>query len=227
MRLKIFVFVEPTPEGREKIRGQGLDPDWACACKVVHLPGGTEPSDDLLEAARFAAEARPGDTIVVDPAGGPKHRAPVVGRFTVTQGGRSGAARFLVGLAAPGTAREHRPSPTASVCGMTAAADAGEAIQDEERHRQFREALARGEDVVVVNTLGYRNGRVGPVTDIVPRAEAVRRLGGNVGRQLRADPALRVLGVLDPDLIRRWLSPEEFRALMANLPPDFLKGGAV
>jgi hypothetical protein len=98
-----------------------------------------------------------------------------------------------------------------------------EEFQEQERHRQFREALARGEDVVVVNTIGYRGGQVGPVTDIVPRAEAVRRLGGNAGRQLQADPTLRVVGLLDPDAIRRWLSPEEFRGLMDNLPPDFLK----
>jgi hypothetical protein len=103
--------------------------------------------------------------------------------------------------------------------------DTKEPFEEEACDRQLREAMERGEDVVVIETIGYRNGRVGPVTDVVPRAEAVRRLGGNVGRQLQADPALRVIGVLDPDLIRRWLSPEEYRGLMDNLPPDFLRGG--
>jgi hypothetical protein len=102
---------------------------------------------------------------------------------------------------------------------------AKEPFEEEACDRQLREAMERGEDVVVVETIGYRNGRVGPVTDVVPRAEAVRRLGGRAGRQLQANPCLRVVCLLDPDLIQRWLSPEELRGLIDNLPPDFLKGG--
>jgi hypothetical protein len=103
-----------------------------------------------------------------------------------------------------------------------------EEFQEEERRRQFREALARGEDVVVINTLGFRGGRVGPVTDVVTRTEAVRRLGGHTAaRHLRADSRLRVVALLDPGGIRRWLGPEEFRALMKNIPADLLSGGGV
>jgi len=65
---------------------------------------------------------------------------------------------------------------------------------------------------VVVHTLGYRDGKVGPVRDEVPRAEALRRLAGtDAERRLRDDPGLIVVCLMEPDLLRHWLSPEEFR----------------
>lgn len=53
----------------------------------------------------------------------------------------------------------------------------------------------------------------------LPREQVIGRLDGTkAADQLRADPDLRVVMLLDPAAIKAWMMPDEYRALVEALP---------
>lgn len=92
-------------------------------------------------------------------------------------------------------------------------------MKDNMTGQELSEALKSGRDMVSVTTLGYRDGEVGPVTDHVERSEAIRRMKGHYAAKALADnPNVRVIALMQPDGIKRWLSPEEYQLLVTHLP---------
>jgi hypothetical protein len=100
--LKLFVHADYFGERcQAAFRSEGLDPDDGYICSVVTFSDESkEPPDNLLQAARFAAEAKEGQPIWVDMARSkrPGGRIPIVDSF-LTNGKRS--VRFLVGFTVP------------------------------------------------------------------------------------------------------------------------------
>jgi hypothetical protein len=59
------------------------------------------------------------------------------------------------------------------------------------------------------------NGKVEPVTDIVPREQAIGRLDGSgYDTMLRDDPNLVVVALLSPESIKAWMQPDDYKALV-------------
>jgi hypothetical protein len=107
MKCKILVFENSFGSGhREQVRRQGHNPDWAWVCREVECTGPEgELPESLRQAVRFARDARPGDTGVVnlgDDGRTPTGRLAVVGRFRGTLDGRPCGIRYLVGFTDPG-----------------------------------------------------------------------------------------------------------------------------
>ncbi len=101
MQFKVILFADSFQTIHQaQVRRAGYDPAWAAVCQLVNFPGGEqEPPDKLLQAARFAKDAKVGDTMVIVP--GVNGRQPIVASFNGEFGGRPCTLRYLVGFTAP------------------------------------------------------------------------------------------------------------------------------
>jgi hypothetical protein len=104
MKCKILIFADSFQTiHQEQVRRQGYDPAWAWVCREFDFPDdGEEAPDELLQAMRFAREAKDGDTGVVDPEALKRTgRKPVVASFKGSFDGRPCLLRYLVGFTEP------------------------------------------------------------------------------------------------------------------------------